>query len=153
MTQKNKEEIFEEYRQLVHHIDQIFQQVKQMHGDLVKCRIGCDDCCHAFFELTPVEALYIHERFREKLSPAKKEEVLRRTRDAHARYRKIVTNLRRAASLGPEEKESAMKEAGQQRIACPLLNDQHQCDLYEDRPITCRVYGMPTLIQNAARFF
>ena len=32
------------------------------------------------------------------------------------------------------------------RVPCPLLNDSNLCDLYDDRPITCRLYGVPTAI-------
>jgi Fe-S-cluster containining protein len=37
-----------------------------------------------------------------------------------------------------------------QRVRCPLLNDKDQCELYESRPITCRLYGVPTVIGNQA---
>ena len=33
-----------------------------------------------------------------------------------------------------------------ERVMCPLLNDNEMCDLYEHRPITCRLYGIPTSI-------
>lgn len=31
-----------------------------------------------------------------------------------------------------------------ERIRCPLLNERDLCDLYDYRPITCRLYGIPT---------
>ena len=37
------------------------------------------------------------------------------------------------------------------RIRCPLLNDNNECILYPYRPITCRVYGIPTMIQGVPR--
>ena len=37
-------------------------------------------------------------------------------------------------------------EIAAERVRCPLLNDDDMCDLYEYRPITCRLYGMPTSI-------
>ncbi len=36
------------------------------------------------------------------------------------------------------------------RVRCPFLNEQEECDLYEYRPITCRLYGVPTSIGNTA---
>jgi Fe-S-cluster containining protein len=33
-----------------------------------------------------------------------------------------------------------------ERVRCPLLNSDGLCDLYEYRPITCRLYGLPTAI-------
>jgi Fe-S-cluster containining protein len=38
-----------------------------------------------------------------------------------------------------------------ERIPCPLLNENQECVLYLHRPITCRVYGIPTKIQGKAR--
>jgi hypothetical protein len=38
-----------------------------------------------------------------------------------------------------------------ERIRCPLLDDQDECILYHRRPITCRVYGIPTKIQGKVR--
>ena len=38
------------------------------------------------------------------------------------------------------------------RIRCPLLDDHDECILYPCRPITCRVYGIPTMIQGMPRF-
>ena len=39
---------------------------------------------------------------------------------------------------------------GRERVRCPLLEDE-ACRLYDHRPITCRVYGIPTVIQGKAR--
>ncbi|MBW2093480.1 MAG: hypothetical protein JRI80_01200 [Deltaproteobacteria bacterium] len=36
------------------------------------------------------------------------------------------------------------------RVRCPLLNEVDACVLYQYRPITCRVYGIPTAIQGKA---
>ena len=37
------------------------------------------------------------------------------------------------------------------RIRCPLLSDENTCILYPYRPITCRIYGIPTMIQRVPR--
>ena len=46
---------------------------------------------------------------------------------------------------GKNENEILMGLANE-RVRCPLLNEQEMCDLYEYRPITCRLYGIPTAI-------
>ena len=38
-----------------------------------------------------------------------------------------------------------------ERVRCPLLDRSDQCILYPHRPLTCRVYGIPTAIQGKAR--
>jgi Fe-S-cluster containining protein len=37
-----------------------------------------------------------------------------------------------------------------QRIRCPLLDNDDKCELYRSRPITCRLYGIPTVIGGQA---
>ena len=39
----------------------------------------------------------------------------------------------------------------EERVRCPLLNDEKQCDLYQYRPITCRLYGIPTAINGVGQ--
>ena len=38
-----------------------------------------------------------------------------------------------------------------ERIRCPMLDDSDECVLYQRRPITCRVYGIPTKIHGKTR--
>ena len=50
----------------------------------------------------------------------------------------------------PSEEE-ILTELAAERVRCPLLNDQNLCDLYGFRPITCRLYGIPTQIGGKGR--
>ncbi|MBI5896711.1 MAG: YkgJ family cysteine cluster protein, partial [Desulfobacterales bacterium] len=54
---------FKQYEALVQQADAVFARVKQEHGECVRCKEGCADCCHALFDLTLVEALYIKAKF------------------------------------------------------------------------------------------
>jgi hypothetical protein len=37
------------------------------------------------------------------------------------------------------------------RVRCPFLDDEQACIAYPFRPITCRIYGIPTLIRKQIR--
>lgn len=37
-----------------------------------------------------------------------------------------------------------------ERVRCPLLDEKEECILYPHRPITCRVYGIPTAVHKEA---
>ena len=39
----------------------------------------------------------------------------------------------------------------QEKMRCPLLNDEDLCDLYRFRPVTCRLYGIPLAIGGKGR--
>lgn len=147
----DREEFFEEYHALVSQADRAFLRVKGMHPELVCCEISCSDCCYAFFELTPIEAVYLNEQFHRSLSRQKRREILRRAQRADTHYRQIKERLHQAVVVGGVPQEAAMDQVGRERVACPLLNERNQCDLYTHRPITCRLYGIPTLIGGAAR--
>ena len=51
---------FKRYESLLELADQAFQRVSKEYPESVKCRSGCSDCCHALFDLTLIEALYIN---------------------------------------------------------------------------------------------
>ena len=42
--------------------------------------------------------------------------------------------------------EEILERIAAETVRCALLNDKDLCDLYESRPITCRLYGVPTAI-------
>ena len=67
---------FKKYEVLVATADEVFDRVKKAHADCVKCGEQCADCCFALFDLTLIEALYIHHRFNEKFEGSVKVELL-----------------------------------------------------------------------------
>ena len=34
------------------------------------------------------------------------------------------------------------------RIRCPMLEDEKSCAIYDSRPVTCRIYGLPLSIEG-----
>ena len=41
-------------------------------------------------------------------------------------------------------------QMSQERVRCPLLGQDNLCVIYEHRPITCRVYGIPVSTAGAS---
>jgi Fe-S-cluster containining protein len=134
---------FEKYEALVAKADAAFERVRDAYAECVKCREKCADCCHALFDLTLIEALYIHSKFNQKVKGAQKVKLLEKANRAdrmiHRIKRKAYNDLRAGKS-----EERILAELGLERVRCPLLNERDLCDLYEYRPITCRFYGIPT---------
>ena len=56
--------IFSRYEKLRAEADNIFKQMSQNFPDCVTCAKGCSDCCHALFDLSLVEAMYINRAFK-----------------------------------------------------------------------------------------
>ena len=139
---------FEKYEALVAQADGAFDRVKKAHADCVKCEEKCADCCFALFDLTLIEALYIHHKFNEKYQGTEKAELLEKSNRADRRIYKIKRKAYNDLQAGKNEGE-ILAAMALERVRCPLLNEKELCDLYEYRPLTCRFYGVPTAIGGA----
>ena len=141
---------FLKYEALSRAADQVFERVKREFPDCVRCREECADCCYALFDLTLIEALYLNEKFKARFAGEKRETLLERANRADRAVHKLKRKAYRDLNAGKPESE-ILAALGDERVRCPLLNDQDLCDLYEHRPITCRLYGIPTSIGGRGR--
>jgi len=139
---------FNKYEALVAQADSAFDRVKDSYADCVKCEEKCADCCFALFDLTLIEALYIHHKFNEKYLGSEKAELLEKSNRADRQIYKIKRKAYSELQAGKNEGE-ILAAMALERIRCPLLNEKELCALYEYRPITCRFYGVPTAIGGA----
>lgn len=98
------------------------------------CSKGCTDCCNAVFDLSFIEAAYMLTVFK-TLFPETREKILEKSLEAEKQWQKIRANR---------------SDPSFERIACPMLNDHGQCSCYSARPINCRTYGVPTIINGTA---
>ncbi len=138
---------FKKYETLSETANLVFARVKKENSDCVKCRIGCADCCYALFDLTLIEALYINKQFNKKFQGKEKTELLERTNKTDREIYRIKKKAYNELKTGKHE-EQILMEIAQKRVRCPLLNNQEMCDLYAHRPITCKLYGIPTSING-----
>ena len=140
------EHVFKKYEAFVKQLDGVFESVRQQYPDCVQCKLECSDCCHALFDLSLVEALYINAQFLDKVAGKRKLEILE---DANKSDRKIYQLKRKAfkaVAAGEKSEDQVLLEMAAERIRCPLLSKESRCDLYAYRPVTCRLYGIPTAI-------
>ena len=143
-------EYFAKYEQLSAEVDRLFEKVHQAHGEEVRCGRGCSDCCYALFDLSLVEALYLNHHFNRLFDGAARNAVMERADEADRQ----VHRLKRAVFKASQEGASAaqiLADVARQRLRCPLLNEKDLCDLYDHRPLTCRLYGLPMNIGGEAK--
>ena len=140
------ESLFRSYDLLVDKADQAFQENRNLHGARMACELHCADCCHAVFGLFLIEAAILKHHF-DRLDGEKKKEVLLRCNETERGLKRLEKKLERYG----EDPETQVSILAKERIQCPLLDDNNECILYAHRPITCRVYGIPTKIQGKAR--
>jgi Fe-S-cluster containining protein len=137
---------FQRYCLIVEKVDEAFAEMQKIHPDKVACEIRCADCCHAIFGVFLIEAAYLQRHF-SLLDDEQKAAVLERAEQADKELQAIQQKLQPLAN-----DQAALQEAlSEQRVRCPLLSDDDTCTLYAHRPITCRLYGVPTGMQGTAR--
>jgi len=88
------------------------------------CTPGCHYCCYEQVNVTPPEVFAIAGYIRTSWSDGRQRSFRKRLRAAAAKAR----------GLGHDAYFKA-------RIACPLLNAQGMCSIYEVRPLMCRAYN------------
>lgn len=136
-------EHFVKYRATVAMIDKIFERVKNEFPKEVFCREKCSDCCYAIFDVTIIEALHINHKFKEQFSGAEKQKIIDNASKTDRVLAKLKRNIQKELQQGKNEVELLAK-MGKERVRCPLLGEDDLCIMYDSRPITCRVYGIPT---------
>jgi Fe-S-cluster containining protein len=141
---------FEKYEALVSEVDKIFKAIQNEHKDCVLCEIHCCDCCYAVFDLTLIESVYINYHLNKSLSRKERRPIISRAEKADRKYYQIKHKLQKMYIDRRKPSEEVFNQLAQERVKCPLLNDEDLCDLYVRRPITCRVYGVPTSIGGTA---
>ncbi|OEU67771.1 MAG: hypothetical protein BA863_11815 [Desulfovibrio sp. S3730MH75] len=134
--------IFEKYEALVAEVDKAFDTVSKQTEDGINCGKGCSDCCHALFDLTLVEAIYLNRKFNESYKGMPRSIILQRSDVADRDLQKIKRRAFKASQTGTAAQD-IIKEISLARVKCPLLGEDDLCELYDFRPLTCRIYGVP----------
>lgn len=138
--------LFEPYNSIVSKADYAFRRMKGEFPGSVRCELHCVDCCHAVFGLFLVEAVFLKHDF-DQLEETERRAALERCREAEWEMRRLEKTI----ESFQDDPHMMTYALGKARIRCPLLGDQGACILYPYRPITCRVYGIPTMVQGVPR--
>ena len=142
---------FARYAALAVAADDLFARVARTCPHEIVCSPGCGDCCHALFDISLIEALYLKDRF-DRTFPTgpEREAVLERAGTADRDHYR----LKRRAYLAEQDgqpTEAILEALARERIRCPLLAADDRCLLYDHRPVICRLYGAPLLIGGVTR--
>lgn len=123
--------MFDNIINLFDFIDDTVKKIYRKHPDEIKCRPGCADCCHASFDISFIEAAYLAS-FLEK-----NQTILKSQHEAAQK-----------SAIAYEEMLKKGADPATTRIRCPLLDKDDLCLAHSFRPINCRTYGTPTLIDG-----
>jgi len=133
-------------RELIQIVDSAFADAARRSGKWLVCHPGCTQCCIGAFAINMLDAVRLREGLKdlERLVPERAARVRERARDAVSRLSKDFPGDP-ATGLLHEGDEAGRRFADfANDEPCPALDpDTGLCDLYEARPMTCRVFGPP----------
>jgi len=140
------DDLFGKYLQEVRKADYLFKTIQGKYPSSVRCRIHCCDCCRAVFGVFPIEAAYIHNHFN-RLDRKIRRDVLRGAEKAEAEMLKAKDKLQ----VFDDKPQMKVYGLGKQRVRCPFLSEKEECVFYENRPIICRIYGIPFSLNDGKK--
>jgi Fe-S-cluster containining protein len=142
---KNLQPIVGSYRQLLTRVDGWFGHCLQLLPHDIRCGQGCSGCCRGLFDITLLDAWLMKEGFdllrsSDRVVPMARAQA--RLVGLSLHWPEIappyILNVRPDAQweqLMPEEDETP----------CPLLDANGRCLVYDHRPLTCRLHGLPLI--------
>lgn len=144
-------ELLRRYRALLTTIDRWFAARQAELPTAIVCSDGCSGCCRGLFDISLLDARLLRAAFAQ-LPPATRSEV---TEKAAARLAELQ---QRWPDLAPpyllnHMDDSAWTEMPEDDLTpCPLLDPAGRCRVYADRPMTCRLHGLPQIDQSGEIF-
>jgi Fe-S-cluster containining protein len=136
--------------ELVQIMDAALAETARRAGTWLACRPGCTQCCHGVFAINALDAARLHVGMRAlhaahpEKGPGKAEAIEQRARAWIAEYGPEFPGDAVTGVLGTSDEEQARFEEFANEAACPALDPATGlCDVYEWRPMTCRVFGPP----------
>jgi Fe-S-cluster containining protein len=127
--------------------------VQNQYPDDVVCRKGCYDCCLGLFDISLLDVYYLRQGFNQ-LPKSVQQKVVHRAKKILNDIQKIQQNLNPPYFLNEfsdEDIDSLCDKFAE--IRCPMLSEQNQCLVYNERPMTCRLHGLPLIDVNEGVYF
>jgi Fe-S-cluster containining protein len=131
---------------LIQIVDAALADAARRSGDWLVCRPGCTQCCRGAFAINQLDALRLQRGLTdfEARAPERAARIRQRAREA----------VRRLSGEFPGDPLTGLLDDGEEAILgfedfandepCPVLDPQTGlCELYQSRPMTCRVFGPP----------
>jgi Fe-S-cluster containining protein len=132
--------------QLIQIVDSALADVAQRSGEWLVCRPGCTQCCIGVFSINQLDAFRLRRGLADlqKSDPDRAERLRQRARESVVRLSPQFPGDPDSRLLGDGEEAAQRFAAFANDEPCPALDPvTGHCELYESRPMTCRVFGPP----------
>lgn len=136
--------ILSQYKNLLETIDAWFDQCLDRAGEEIVCKRSCTGCCRGLFDISLLDARLLQEGFLQ-LELGEQQRVLPKAEKRLAELQQQWPQFNAPYILNrlPHKEWQQMPE--EDETPCPLLSDAGLCLVYEYRPMTCRLHGLPNV--------
>lgn len=132
------------YQQLLAKVDQWFERCLTQHPQHMACRIGCSGCCRGLFDITLLDAALLQSGFAQlpvERQRQVRQRCVRRLEPLQQQWPEFRSPY--VLNLLPHDDWQQMPE--EDETPCVLLDEHGCCLLYHQRPLTCRLHGVPNV--------
>lgn len=133
-------------QKLIQIVDAALADATRRSGHWLVCRPGCTQCCIGAFPINQLDALRLRQGLGalEKSAPQRAAQVRQRARESVARLSSEFPGDPVSGVLDESEEAEHRFADFANDEPCPALDPETgYCELYESRPMTCRVFGPP----------
>jgi len=131
---------------LIQIVDAALAEATRKSGAWLACRPGCTQCCIGVFPINQLDALRLKRGLRQlgEESPQRAAAIRERARESIARLSHDFPGDPATGILDESEAGAHRFDGFANDEPCPALDPETGlCELYEHRPMTCRVFGPP----------
>jgi len=147
------QDLFDRYSRLLQEVESWFNTCLKKHASKITCHQGCSACCRGLFDITLLDALYLHHGF-DLLAETVKYAVRKKARgrlDLITARWPVFTAPWLLNPIPEAEWDDIMPDDDE--TPCVLLSDTGTCLVYDYRPMTCRLNGIPLIDTSGEELF
>ena len=145
--------LLDRYGELLREVDAWFQRSLEQYPELIACHNGCSECCRGLFDITLLDAYYLRCGF-DKLPESLKADIVKAAARRLEQLSMVNTEFTEPWLLNgiPEVDWDALMPE-EDETPCLLLSESGGCLVYEYRPMTCRLNGVPLIDVSGEELF
>ena len=133
-------------QKLIQIVDSVLAETTRKSGKWLACRPGCTQCCIGAFAISQLDAFRLRRGLAEleSYAPERSAVIRQRARESVSRLSRDFPGNATTGMLDEGEQALQRFEDFANDEPCPVLDPKTGlCELYESRPMTCRVFGPP----------
>lgn len=144
-------ELLQRYRTLLATIDLWFAAKQDEMPNAIVCADGCSDCCRGLFDISLLDARLLRAGF-DQLPALIRAGVVAKAEIRRAELQERWPDFAPPYLLNHMDDSLWTEMPEDDLTPCALLDSAGRCLIYDYRPMTCRLHGLPQIDKNGEVF-